>query len=112
MRYSVGPGDPLDAIAEEASEIIKERMKFHRFGDGTPEWLAAGNQPPHRLMVKEIADLLVALEVAIDHEKINLNDICNDMQLSRAKLYNRFGIRSKGIQLLFGIAPTKGYYGL
>lgn len=63
-KYSVPMGDPLDMLAEEASEVIKEIMKARRFGlAGSPEWVAAGNKPPRDNIVQEIGDFMAVLYI-------------------------------------------------
>lgn len=66
-RYgSKGFGDPLDVLAEEATEVIKEVLKARRFGlSGTPEWVAEGNPTPRDAIVQEIADFQVVLSMLV-----------------------------------------------
>lgn len=94
--YREGMGNPLDMLAEEASEIIKERCKFARFGRGTEAWLASGGKPPLELMLREVGDLLAVLEVALT-EKVfagvedPLAVIVKAQREKHAKLLREFG---------------------
>lgn len=93
MKYDHSPGDPLDMLAEEASEIIKEVMKIKRFGlQGMPEWFAATGKTPRDYVIQEIGDLTYLVQVLISRGFINEADIQHAVCLKRERMIELYGL--------------------
>ncbi len=90
-KYDHDPGDPLDILAEEASEIIKEVMKIKRFGlKGMPEWFAATGKTPRDYVVQEIGDLLYIVQILAArgfHEEYEIDEAIDRKRVRMLELY-------------------------
>lgn len=93
-KYKCDMGDPLDMLVEECAEVIQEMMKVRRFGmDGTPEWAAAGNDPPRLRLLQEIADLMVVIEILTARGIYTLTELDDARTKKRHRLLELFGER-------------------
>lgn len=91
-EYTCGMGDPLDMLAEECSEVIKERMKIARFGvGGTPQWREAGNPSPKQLLVKELGEVLVVIKILVERGFCTFEELGEAMDAKVKRLNELFG---------------------
>jgi len=72
-KFACSMGDPLDMLAEEASEIIKAVMKHKRFEGTTAYFNSAGTSARDEL-VMEIGDLLAVIDIILKRKMLGITD--------------------------------------
>lgn len=92
-EYDHDPGDPLDILAEEASEVIKEVMKIKRFGlQGMPEWFAKTGKTPRDYVAQEIGDFIYAAQALVRRGLLTDDEIEAAVARKRNRMIELYGI--------------------
>lgn len=87
-------GDPLDMLAEECAEVIKERIKALRFGIEGDEYVREhGNPSPRERILQEIGDLLFVVDALVARGTFSKDEIAFAKQRKRARMEELFGIK-------------------
>lgn len=86
-----GPGDLMDMLGEEGTEVAKEVFKSHRFGlDGRMDGYA-GPTPIERIH-SEVGDFLAVLEHLIDRRRLDPGRLDQAVKESHEKLRKLFDL--------------------
>jgi NTP pyrophosphatase (non-canonical NTP hydrolase) len=89
-KYNCSMGDPLDMLAEECAELIKELMKRKRFGDdGIAEY--KGTKPKENI-IQEMGDVLAVIDILISRGYITEIQLANAKERKINRLIQLFGL--------------------
>lgn len=108
-KYECGHGDPLDMLAEEMAELIKEAtdvikviMKIKRFGpynEKSPRYneLRPDMDPPIERLHQEIADVQAILDICYSDGVLDPNKVIEAFHKKNDRLKELFGEETSNV---------------
>src|ERR1700754_2366445 len=99
-KYTCGMGDPLDMLAEEASEVVKERMKWLRFGMRGD--LSYTGITPYDALHQECGDFLAILVHLIMTGVLDAQKITLAAKVKQVRVKELFGTELKSGLMIQG----------